>query len=103
MTYIATVSRGSLTKRRDCEALKSRFEVRLRRNHFLKKHNLGKYQSSVMYFLYEFTKNGCLNIFVYFYLLFKYKQNPFIGYRNWANTINKIFISEKKDKRYIVK
>ena len=51
VTYIATVSRGSLTKRRDCEALKSRFEVRLRRNHFLKKHNLGKYQSSVMYFL----------------------------------------------------
>jgi glycosyltransferase involved in cell wall biosynthesis len=101
ITYIATVSRGSLTKRRDYEVIKSRFIVNLRRNKFLKEHNLAQYQASIMYHLYYSTKYGLNKTFEFIQLLFEYKQSPFIGYSRWIKTFFNYKTKEKRDNRYI--
>jgi glycosyltransferase involved in cell wall biosynthesis len=92
ITYIATVSKGSLTKRQDFEVLKSRFEVALRVNLFLKSHKLNHYQHSIMFYLFNVQIYGYKKIFTFIKLLFKYKQNPFVGYTRWVKT----YISHKK-------
>lgn len=96
ITYVVTVSKGSLTKRRDYDAIYSRFKVSLRKNYFLRKHGLGKYQNSIMYYIYELEKNNLKNIFIIISLLIKYKQNPFIGYGRWIKTF---FLYKKQTKR----
>lgn len=101
VTYIATVSRGSLTKRRDYEVIKSRFIVNLRRNKFLKEHNLAQYQASVMYHLYYSTKFGLNKTFEFIQLLFKYKQSPIVGYARWVRTFINYKANENRDRKYI--
>lgn len=101
ITYIATVSRGSLTKRRDYEVIKSRFIVNLRRNKFLKEHNLAQYQSSIMYHLYNSTKFGLSKTLKFIKLLLEYKQSPLIGASRWLKTFNLYKKESKRDKKYI--
>lgn len=103
VVYIATVSRGTLTKRRDYATILARFKVALRRNNFLKYHQLKQYQSSVMYYIYALMKMRiwcCLKILL---LLIKYRQNPFIGFRNWIKSYILIIEKEKIDNKYITK
>ncbi len=100
ITYIATVSRGSLTKRRDLSVIQSRFEVNLRRNKFLKEHNLSQYQASVMFFLFYARHYGYKSIITFFKLIVQYKQNPFIGAKRWFKTYLSHKYISKKDNKY---
>lgn len=103
ITYIATVSRGSLTKRRDLKVLQSRFEVNLRRNKFLKEHNLSQYQGSVMFFLYHARYYGFKRFLTFVKLLVHYRQNPFIGIKRWFKTYLSYINKSKKDNKYFTK
>lgn len=67
VTYIATVSRGSLTKQRNLRVIESRYRVCLRCNKFLRENGLGAYQNSVMYYLkysISFGLNHFFKIFI---------------------------------------
>ncbi|MBR4065058.1 MAG: glycosyltransferase family 2 protein [Tidjanibacter sp.] len=99
--YVVTITYGSLANRRDTEVIESRFRVALRRNSFLRKEGLTRYQGSVMYFLYQaLRKDVCL--FVRFiFLTIKYKQNIFIGASNWLRTFLKTRRAEKRTKQYL--
>lgn len=101
VTYIATVSRGSLTKRRDYNVIKSRFLVSLRRNQFLRGHNLSKHQGSIMIYLFQVRQFGLRKMFEFLKLLINYRQNPFIGASRWVKTFFSYKIKEKRDSRYI--
>lgn len=101
--YIVTTRKGSLANRLDKQAIKSRFHVALRRNMFLKKHQLSKMQSSVMVYLYRGFKLG-LNTFLYFlFLSIKYHQNIFIGWKNWFKTFMTLRKREIVNKDYLTK
>lgn len=99
--YYYAVSCGSIMRRRSLDVMKTRFEVILRCNQFKRQHGLSNYQGSVMYFLAQSRHYGFIAMLQFFGLLFKYKQNPFVGYRNWIKTSKKIRQQEQKDKKYI--
>ena len=103
ITYIATINRGSLTQRRDYDVIKSRLYAKLHCNQFLREHGLHKYQSSVMFVFYESRRYGLLKIFEFIKMCIKFKQNIFIGWRNWLSSYNKTLKQEIKDKKYIIK
>lgn len=103
ITYIATVNKGSLTKRRDYEVVKSRLYCVLHCNQFLKAHGHSDKQQSVMFALAEAPKFGFRAFFEMFGLILKYHQNPFIGWRRWARTRRRNRNDDKNDKKYIVK
>lgn len=103
ITYIATVSKGSLTKQRNLKVIESRYLVNLRCNKFLRENGLGAYQFSVMYFLNYSISFGFTHFLRFVSLLVKYKQNPFINCANWLTTFKKLKHSEKKDAKYITK
>jgi len=103
ITYIATVSRGSLTKRRDLLVIQSRFEVNLRRNRFLKEHNLSQYQASVMFFLFNARHYGYKSVITFLKMLVQYKQNPFIGAKRWFRTYISHIKNSKKESKYYTK
>ena len=103
VVYIATVSRGTLTRRRDEKVIAARLYARLHTNAFLKEKGEGEYQYSVMIWLVEALKIrfsffvSCLKEVV------RFKQNPFIGYRNWFKTFRRVQKTEKKEKKYITR
>lgn len=102
VTYIATVSTGSLTKQRNLTIIESRYKVFLRYNKFVRDHSLSNYQYSVMYFLKQSYCLGISHFFRFIGLLIKYKQNPFINCYSWLATMKKIRVSEKKEAKYII-
>lgn len=101
--YFYAVSQGSIMRRRNLHVMKARFEVILRCNQFKKAHGLSAYQGSIMYFLVEARRYGIRAIFQFLSLLISYKQNPFIGCKNWSNTIKKLKIKELQNKKYITR
>lgn len=103
VVYMYVVSHGSLMRRRSLDVMRTRYEVILRCNKFMKQHGLGKYQGSIMYFLVESRHYGFKPMWEFFILLFKYQQNPFIGISNWLRTFKRIRAQEKKDAKLIVK
>lgn len=103
IVYVVTVTKGSLTKRKDFPVIFSRFEVSLRRNKFLKEHGLGKYQGSVMYYIYEMILLSSCNIFKIVLMLFKYGQNPFIGMSRWYESYIRNRRNKRNNEKYIVK
>lgn len=103
ITYIATVSRGTLTKRRDYAVISARYYVNLRYNSFLKRHGYSQYQRSILNYALILCKMGFKTAFETIKLLFLYHQNPFIGYRNWLRSYILKCEREKVDKKYIVK
>lgn len=103
VVYLYVVSHGSLMRRRSIDVMRTRYEVILRCNKFKKLHGLGRYQGSVMYFLAESRHYGVKAMWEFFIMLFKYGQNPFIGWRNWGRTFKKIQKKEKKEAEFIVK
>lgn len=101
ITFIITVSKGSLTQRRDYDVIFSRFCAYLKFNRFLKQHNLSNYQMSVTYFLISSYRFGCRKLLLFSKKMIEYRQNPFIGYRNWGSTfLSLLFRKEKKYKTY---
>ena len=103
ISYIATVSRGTLTQRRDLSVVESRFRVKLRYNQFVKNHGYPNHQKSVMNQVRQIVGFGP-RVWLHFgWLLIQYRQNPLIGWHNWKRTWTKVVKQENKDKRYRVK
>lgn len=102
VVYLYVVSQGSLMRRRSLDVMRTRYEVILRCNQFKRQHGLRKYQGSVMYFLAESRHYGVKAMWNFFTLLLKYKQNPFIGIKNWSKTAKRVREKEKKDVAFIV-
>jgi len=100
--YIATVSKGSLTKRYDYKAIQSGFLVILRCNKFLKEHDLSRYQNSIMFSLFQVRRFGIKKILEFTKLLIKYRQNPLIGYKRWVESYILYKKKYKRDKKYII-
>ncbi len=101
ITYIATVSKGSLTRRRDKPVIISRFLVYLRYNKFVKEHNLAEYQKSVMNMFYQSCKLGLRSSIHCIALMIQYGQNPFIGCKRWMGSYKRGRLTEKKEIKYI--
>lgn len=102
VVYCATVTRGSLTNRLTLETLMARYLVGLRYNKFLRKNNAGKYQSSIMYSLVYSWRYGLRVGCRFLWLCVCYRNNPFIGMRNWLSTYMKLKKDRKKNRNYIV-
>lgn len=98
--YIVTVSKGSITKRKNHTVFLSRFKVSLRKNKFLKAHGLGRYQKSIMRNLLGIVKRKPSYIFYSCWLLMKYRQNPFIGIGNWGKTLKNMRDKQKRESQY---
>lgn len=103
VTYVATISKGTLTKRKDLAIIESRFIVFLRYNQFLREHNLSEYQFSVMYYMTCAMRFGIKPLFKFCSLLIKYRQNPLYGCTNWIRTFFENRRYEKKESRYIIR
>ena len=103
VTYVVTVSSGSLTKRRDFDVLHSRYLVALMRNQFLKNNRLGDYQSMVIHFLYQSKDYGFSKLWMLLKEAWHYKQNIFINTRKLLPGFRRYLKSEKKNAKYIVK
>ena len=103
ITYIATVSKGTLTKRRDYPVISARYYVNLRYNKFLKVHGYPQYQRSILNYGLTLCKMGFIPAFEAVKLLFIYRQNPFVGYRNWISSYNAKYNKDLRDRKYITK
>lgn len=103
VTYIASVNRGSLTRRKDYEVSMARYMVSLRYNQFLREHKLSEYQSSIMLRYKEVCAHGLKAFFQATALLMKYRQNPFIGYSRWIKSYNKNRVRSIRESKYLVK
>lgn len=100
--YVITTRKGSLSNRWNKTILTSRYHVGLRRNLFLKNHNLSDYQISVMVYLYRAFRMSPILFFRFLKDAFVYRQNIFVGWRNWLQTFKSIRYSNKKNNMYIV-
>lgn len=103
VTYIATVNRGSLTRRKDFAVSFSRFHVTLRYNRFLRKHGLSSYQKSIMLRYKETCSHGLKAIGKATILLIKYRQNPLVGCSRWPKSYKKNKQQSVREKSYITK
>lgn len=103
ITYIATVNRGSLTRRRDYEVTKARLYSKLHCNEFLRQHGLSLYQHSVMFAIAESRHFGLKKTWEFIKMIAKYRQNPFWGWKNWVGTARRNSKADKKESRYIIK
>lgn len=77
IVYVATVSHGSLTRRKDYEALHSKYLVKLRINFFLKEHGLNNYQGRIIVHFKNCLKAAPSKIFLLLFDAIKYRQNIF--------------------------
>lgn len=102
ITYVVTINKGSLTQYHDYEVAKARLYSKLHYNQFLRRHGLKKHQHSIMASLVECGKYGLSKLFKSICLVIKYKQNPFIGYRNWGKTMENVKSIGKRDLKYRV-
>lgn len=103
IVYVATVSRGSLTRRKSYEVLHSRYLVKLRINEFLRSNGLHQYQYPVMDFFYSSFRAAPAKIFQLLSEAIQHKQNIFLGFKlsNWTKTLLKK--KDVKDSKYDVK
>ena len=103
ISYIATINKGSLTQRLDFEVTKARLYGTLHCNQFLKQHGHSKYQGSVMLKFYEARRYSLVQQMELIKMLFKFRQNPFVGWKGWCKSLILTIKSEKKDEKYIVR
>lgn len=102
VTYIATVNRGSLTRRRDYDVTKARLYAKLHCNQFLREHGFSNKQRSIMFALAESRHFGVKRMWEFFLMVLKYRQNPCIGWRTWFSSMRKEKKIKEREKRYIV-
>ena len=100
ITYIATVNRGSLTQRRDFEVVRARLFARMKCNRFLREHGLHSQQGSVMVYFYEARRYGFRQQLALWRMVFKYRQNPFLGWRSWSKSLGIIRNKDKRESKY---
>lgn len=102
IAYTITTRRGSLSNRWDYPVIESRFYAAIRRNKFLKEKGLGRYQSSIMIYLYKSLRYGAYKCFRLLFIAIKNRQNIFVGLSHWFESYKRIQSTEKKNKAYIV-
>lgn len=102
IVYFVTVTKGSLTRRRDIDVILSRYQVTLRYNKFVKEHNLNHSQKSVMVYIYQAKSFGLKTLFYMLNLAIRYRQNIFIGYQTWFKSYRSLKNLDPKESRYIV-
>jgi glycosyltransferase involved in cell wall biosynthesis len=84
IVYCITMRKGSLTNRLSPEFLVVKYTIVLRYNEFLRKHNLSKYQSTiVLYYLLISVQYGISVFCKCVKLAYQYKINPFTGITRW--------------------
>ena len=103
ITYIATVSRGSLTKRRDFDVMKARLYSKLHYNQFLKQHGIKNRQQSVLFPFIDGKHLGIKAFMCFIGMIIKFRQNPFIGMSRWYSTLLSTIKINKRDRAYITK
>lgn len=100
--YVATVSKGSLTKRNDWEVLHARYLVLLRLNAFYRSKGLDSFQGNVLRFLYLSSHFGIAKLLQMLREAVHYKQNIFFGCGNMVKGYFAYKKEIKKDSKYIV-
>lgn len=103
ITYIASVNRGSLTKRRDYDVIKARLFSAMHCNQFFKQKKLYKQQQSIMRQLYEARFFSLYQKWVLIKMIIKFRQNPFVGCSRWVKSYAEVRKREKNDGQYIVR
>ena len=103
VTYIASVNRGSLTRRRDYAVIKARLYSKLHCNQFLKEHGLAERQQSVVFALAESRHYGLGKTWEFMKMMAQFHQNPFVGWKHWIGTAKRNMKANKKESKYIVK
>lgn len=103
LVYVYVATAGSIMHKRDAKTMLVRLEVILRCNKFKKEHGLGDYQGSVAYFFSQAAHYDMKTFFRFVSLLFKYRQNPLIGCKNWFHTFKKVRVQDKVEQSYITK
>ncbi len=103
ITYIATVNHGSLTQHRDFEVIRARLYARLKYNQLLRSKGLGNRQASIMSFLFEARRYKIKQQVELWKMVVNFKQNPFIGWRRWGNTLGKVKKEDIRDSKYRVR
>lgn len=98
-TYIVTVSKGTLTKRRDYESTYARLYSKLHCNQFLRNHGLSNRQHSLLFAFVRGKKYSLKQLWSFLALIYQFKQNPFIGCSQWYKTA----LKKDRDKRYFTK
>ena len=79
--YVITIRNGSLTTLRDQSSMRCRYEVRLRRNCYLRSVHKSQYASSFpSYFIRAWKIGGVSEVRWYFKKMLEYRVNPFWGY-----------------------
>ena len=100
--YVATVSQGTLTKRRTYDVSNARYLVTLKRNKFLREHGLAQYQTSVLVFFFQ-AKQWGFSVFIKMVKnLFEYRQNPFTGWHKWLSHYKTYSKFTKTEEKYFV-
>ena len=88
--YVVTESPHSLSKRREYPYVSARYKATLQANKYLREHNLSQYQRSIMYNFLYCCRYGLRPAFRAVRLMWQYRQNPFIGWRNWWGTVKRL-------------
>lgn len=101
--YVVTTRKGSLANRLDLQVTKSRYDVALRRNKFVKEHGLRGMQGSVMVYLYRAFNLGFVIFLSFIIEAIEYRQNIFIGCGNWYKTYRMLLKNNIKNKKYITR
>ena len=103
ITYIATVTQGSLTRRRDFAVIQARLYAKLHCNEFLKLHGMAYRQQSVMFPFLDGKHLGLKAFYKFSLMIIHFKQNPFIGLSRWLSTYTKSKSIEKRESKYITR
>lgn len=103
VTYIASVNRGSLTKRKDYDVLSARLYAIMHCNQFLKTKGISKYQKSIMRVLYDARTFSLSEKIKLLKMVVKFKQNPFVGWKSWGTSYIIVRKYDNKEEKYIVK
>ena len=88
--YMLTDSYNSLSKKREYRYVSATYKALLQSNQYLRQYNLFSYQRSIMYYFMHCCRYGLRPACKAIKLLFQYKQNPFIGWRNWWGTVKRL-------------
>ena len=102
ITYVVTVSKGTLTKRKDYDVIKARLYSKLHCNQFLREHGASLYQHSILFALVESRRYGFKRFLEFCGMVVKFHQNPFVGWKNWFSPKIQKKYSEKENRNYFV-
>lgn len=94
--YCVTSRQGNLTSATTAEALRTRFEVTVKRNQILRQHNYKQHQIPIATYLYLAL---CISPKVFFQLIcigIHYHANFFKGWQRWTRKIIGVFLKHQK-------